>query len=351
MKHHSPKQPVKAKKWKNASNGLTRRGLKRVLIIGSAVLGLALFVFLVLFFTRPKLLWYVDEDLSAAWNRILRQSSPPLTRHEVVSRAGDEAFPKGRFGYIISVSGPRGERVEEAPVKIYRDLPRTRAYPASEGGADWLVLAVDPWMVFRKHQDPEPDRSFIDNSNERGTILLAGANEDAVQAWLSQLLQEKPGVFVQGEALWKEKAASIVREYPFQSGALAYSWVQVWPLVFRGGQVSLYAPLSQARSLPPYRMGLLDATRFPEPEGWDRYGMQAGVLWARRQGTAKQIKKMDSTEKWLKNPRTQTVIANAISWIPAHPSGTPYNTISWESQTAWLRSSYIWQGVDDARSH
>jgi hypothetical protein len=340
MKHRSAKQPVKEKKKKNASKGLTRRGLKRILFIGSLGLGLVLLVFLVVYFTRPKLLWYIDEDYSAAWNRVLRQSSPPFTRNEVVSRIGNEAFPKGRFGYIISDSGPRGEHVEGVPVEIYRDLSRSRAYH------DWFVLAVDPWMVFRKHQDPEPDRSFLDNSNERGIILLAGANNDAVQAWLCQLLQETPMVFIQGDALWKEKAASLVRDYPFQSGALTYSWVQVWPLVFRGEQVSLYAPLSQARALPPYRMGLLDATRFPEPENWDRYGMQATLLWARRQGSEKQIKKMDDTEKWLRNPRTQTVIANTISWIPAHPSGTPYNTISWESQTAWLRSSYIWQGAE-----
>jgi hypothetical protein len=344
MKHRSAKKPVKAGKRENASKGLTRRGLKRILFIGSAALGLVLLVSLVLYFTRPKLLWYIDEDYSAAWNRILRQSSPPLTRYEVVSRIGEAPFPKGRFGYIVSVSGPRGERAEDAPVEIYRDLPRSRAYQ------DWIVLAVDPWMVFRKHQDPEPDRSFLDNSNERGTILLAGANEDAVQAWLYQLLQERPGVFIQGNALWKERAASLVRDYPFQSGALTYSWVQVWPLVFRSGQVSLYAPLSQARAQTPFRMGLLDATRFPEPENWDRYGMQANLLWAKRQGNEKQIKKMDGTEKWLRNPRTQTVIANTLSWIPAHPSGTPYNTISWESQTAWLRSSYIWQGVNDAQN-
>jgi hypothetical protein len=343
MKHRSPKQPVKARKWKNASKGLTRRELKRVLVIGSAALGFALFVFLILYFTRPKLLWYIDEDYSAAWNRILRQSSPPFTRHEVVARSGDE-FPKGRFGFIISTEGPRGERADGAPVEIYRDLPRTRAYK------DWFVLAVDPWMVFRKHQDPEPDRSFLDVKNERGSILLAGADQEAVHAWLCQLLQERPGNFLHGEVLWKEKASALFRDYPFQSGALTYSWVQVWPLVFRGGQVSLYAPLSQARALPPYRMGLLDATRFPEPEGWDRYGMQATLLWAKRQGSGKKIKKMDVTEKWLKNSRTQTVIANALSWIPAHPSGTPYNTISWETQMAWLRSSYVWQGADYAQS-
>jgi hypothetical protein len=345
MKHWSPKRPFKAGKWKNVSKGLTRRELKRILVFGSVALGFALLVFLVVYFTRPKLLWYVDEDYSAAWNRVIKQSPPPFTRNEVVSRNGNADFPKGRFGYTISLKGPEGERAEGAPVEIYRDLSRSRAYK------DWFVLAVDPWMVFRKHQDPEPDRSFLENRNDRGTILLAGVNEDAVQAWLCQLLQERPGVFIQEETLWKEKASSLVRDYPFQSGALTYSWVQVWPLVFRSGPVSLYAPLSQARALQPYRMGLLDATRFPDPENWDRYGMQADLLWAKRHGSEKQIKKLDDTDKWLKNPRTQTVIADAISWIPAHPSGTPYNTISWESQTAWLRSSYIWQGVNNAQSH
>jgi len=341
MKHRSPKQPFKAIKWKNASKGLTKRGLKRILVVGSVALGLALFVFLILFLTRPKLLWYIDEDYSAAWNRVLRQSSPPFTRHEVVASTG-AGFPKGRFGFIISAKGPRGESAEGSPVEIYRDLSRVRAYQ------DWILLAVDPWMVFRKHQDTEPDRSFLDARNERGSILLAGADNGAVQAWLCQLLQERPGVFLQGDVLWKEKAFSLVRDYPFQSGAAAYSWVQVWPLVFRSGAVSLYAPLSQARALPPYRMGLLDATRFPEPEDWDRYGIQAGLLWAKRQGSERQIRKMDGTEKWLKSSRTQTVIANVLSWIPAHPSGIPYNTISWQSQMAWLRSSFVWQGADNA---
>ena len=337
MKHRS-------QKWKNASKGLTRRGLKRILAIGSAAFGLALIVFLIFYFTRPKLLWYVDEDYSAAWNRVLRQSSPPFTRHEVVSRSGNEVFPKGRFGFIVSAAGPGGERVEGAPVEIFRDLPRTRAYH------DWFVLAVDPWMVFRKHQDPEPDRSFLDMKNERGTILLAGANKEAVHAWLCQLLQEKPGVFQKGEALWNEKALALARDYPFQSGSATYSWIQIWPLVFRTGVVSIYAPLSQARALPPYRMGLLDATHFPIPEDWDRYGIQVDLLWAKRQGNERSKKKLDSTEKWLKSSRTQTVIANALSWIPAHPSGIPYNTISWESQMAWLRSSYVWQGAGDART-
>jgi hypothetical protein len=328
---------------KNASKGLTRRDLRRILYAGFAVLGVILVVSVVAFFTRPKLLWYVDEDYSAAWNRIITEQAPPFVRSEVISCQGNESFPKGRFGFVISRNGPQGESIDEAPVSLYPDLSRYREYKG------WYVLALDPWMVFRKHQDPEPVRSFLNNNNDRGSLLLPGSDQNAVQAWLCQLLQEKPGVFVAGNEVWQERGRALVRDYPFQNGAFTYSWIQTWPLLFRGGAVSLYAPLSQARSLPPQRAGLLDATRFPEPEDWSRYGLQADILWAKMYGEKRHQKKLAATEKWLKDPKIQTVIANTIEWIPAHPSGVPYNTVSWETQMAWLRSSFIWQGANDAQ--
>jgi hypothetical protein len=328
---------------KNASKGLTRRDLRRFFYVGGAALAVVLLVCLVVFFARPKLLWYVDEDYSAVWNRVIKERSPPFLRSEVVSRQNNDSFPKGRFGFIISREGPEGELVEDTPVALYRDLSRFREFNG------WVVLALDPWMVFRKHQDPEPGRSFLDNGNERGSILLAGSDQGAVQAWLCQLLQEEPGVFVRGNGLWQEKGQALARDYPFQNGAFTYSWAQVWPLLFREGAASIYAPLSQARALPPYRAGLLDATRFPEPEDWNRYGLQADILWAKMYGDGRRQKKLAAVEKWLKDPKVQTVIANTIEWIPAHPSGVPYNTVSWESQMAWLRSSFVWQGGNNAQ--
>jgi len=333
----------RAGKKKYASKGLTRRDLRRILYGGAVVLGTVLIVFLVVFFTRPKLVWYVDEDYSANWNRILRERAPPFLRSEVISRQDDISFPKGRFGFVISRVGPEGEHIEGAPIALYPDLSRTREYRG------WVVLALDPWMVFRKHQDPEPGRSFLDTGNERGSILLPGADQGAVQAWLCQLLQERPGVFAPGNELWQEKGNALVRDYPFQNGAFTYSWVQVWPLLFRSGISSVYAPLSQARALPPYRAGLLDATRFPDPDDWNRYGLQADILWAKMYGEEKYRKRLAATERWLKDPKVQTVIANTIEWIPAHPSGVPYNTVSWETQMAWLRSSFIWQGANNAQ--
>jgi hypothetical protein len=329
------------KTQKISAKGLTKRGLRRFLSISAvAAGGISLFL-LVFFLSRPPLLWYVDADLSASWNRILQESPPPHKRFEVRSRpeTGAAGFPKGRYGFTVSKNGPAGERVPDAPVTVFPELSRSREYQG------WAALALDPWMVFRKHQDPVPGRGFLSNRNERGSILLAGADENAVRAWLCQLLQETPGVFAGGSDLWEEKGRSLIRDYPFQSGAFSYSWIQVWPLVLRDGTVSLYAPLSQARSLPPYRSGRLDATRFPEPEEWSRYGMQADVLWAKTQGSQRQLKKFANVESWLRDARTQTIIANTINWIPAHPSGLPYNTVCYETQMAWLRSSYIWQSL------
>lgn len=337
------KRPGKAGKRKNVpKGGLTRRGLRRILIYGGAALGLVLAAALVLFLTRPKLLWYVDGEYAAAWNRILSGNAPPISRYEIVSRSGDD-FPRGRYGFIVSANGPSGERMEGAPVALYPNLSRSREY----GG--WMALALDPWMIFRKHHDPEPGRSVLNPANERGTLLLAGLDKNAQAAWLCQVMQEKPGVFPQGGELWDENGQNLVIDYPFQNGALTYSWVQVWPLLYRDNVAYLYAPLSQARAQPTYRAGLLDATRFPEPQDWDRYGMQADVLWAKIYGNEKQLSKMESTVRWLKDAATQTAIANMMEWIPAHPSGVPYNTISWETQMAWLRSSFIWQGVYNAQ--
>jgi len=340
------KRPGKPGRKKNATNprtGLTRKGLRRLLITGGAALGLILVAGLALYLNRPRLLWFVDESLAANWNRVLQASPPPVSRYEVRPRIGDEPFPSGRFGFIVSRNGPEGERVDGAPVALYRDLSQTRMYDG------WLVLALDPWMVFRKHQDPEPGRAFLDSANQRGSLLIPGADSGAVNAWLCQLMQERPGIFVPDGGHWQEKSETLARDYPFQGGAFSYSWVQVWPLLFRNDTAWLYAPLSQARGLTPYRAGLLGATRFPDPPGWDRYGMQADVLWAHIQGSEAQQARIKTVERWLATAPTQTAIANAIQWIPAHPAGTAYNTVSWESQMAWLRSSYIWQGADDAQ--
>ena len=319
----------KAKKAKNTKRLFILVGISGVLI--------ALAVFL--FFPRPRMTWYVDEDISADWIRILRDNPPPFSRYEIVSRSPDKLFPSGGFGFIISRNGPQGEREKDTPFTVYNNLSRTREY------GDWFALALDPWMVFYKHRDAEPQRTFLDNENRRGSILLAGNDNSAIQAWLSQIQQESPGAFKTLNGTFEDNKLSLARSYPFQSDALSYSWMQVWPLVYRNETAYLYAPLSQARRQPPFRMGLLGTARFPEPQNWDRYGLQAEILWAKTEGTEQQSEMLLDTLQWLKEPLTQTAIANTFQWIPAHPSGYAQNTISSDSQIAWLRSSYIWQEV------
>ncbi|MCL2192969.1 MAG: hypothetical protein FWB78_06200 [Treponema sp.] len=322
---------------------------KRALTFGCAAIGLLLMVGLVLFLARPRLLWYVDEDLTAAWNRFLRDANSPVTRFEVRARVGDSPFPQGRFGFIVSTNGPQGELVPGTPLTIYPNLNRTRTFDG------WQVLALDPWMVFRRHYIPEPSRSILNSAGDRGSLLLAGNDPRAVRAWTSQLLQESPGVFVPGEEVWRETGATLVRDYPFQSGAFSFSWIQTWPLLFRDGDSFLYAPLSQARAFAHnarHSAGLLDATTFPEPAGWNSFGLQANMLWARPQyGGERRRERLVSTEQWLGSAAVQTRIANEFEWIPAHPSGTPYNTISWQSQMAWLRSSYVWRGMEEVHAY
>jgi hypothetical protein len=337
MKHHSS---YRGKTKKTVLSAAERK--KRIILCSAAALLVLSLAGGVFYLTRPKVLWYVDADLAANWNRVIDQGKPPLSRHQVLPITDGSfpyEFPKGRYGYIISRRGPEGE--SRGSRRLYSGLSRAREY------SGWQALALDPGMIFRKHQDPEPDRTYIDSPkaprSPGGLLLLPGAEEEAVNAWLSQLLQENPGSFVDDEAILERTASLLPQSRNFQDGAPAYTWVQTWPILFREETAWLYAPISRTRTLDPYRMGLLDATRFPEPSGWNRYGLQAEILWANRRGSGQQLKKLASIDKWLSSPQTQALIANTIEWIPAHPESLPYNTIFSETQIAWIRSSFIWQ--------
>jgi hypothetical protein len=316
--------------------------IKKYRLQAGAALVLVLAAALTFYLTRPRLLWYVDEDYTASWNRILQRGASPLARNEVLPREGNP--PPGRYGYVITRQGPPGQAAEGAPVRLYPGLSRTREYQG------YTVLALDPWMFLRRHQTPEPRREWIDlPGTAEGVMLIPGADQGAVRAWQAQLLQERPGVFTGDTGRWAETEQALFGNRRFQEGASVYTWVQIWPLLLRDEPAWVYSPISRARALPPYRMGLLDATRFPEPPDWTEYGLEADILWALPFGSEKQMEKLQNADIWLKDPQTHTIIANEIEWIPAHPSGTPFNTITWEAQIAWLRSSFIWQGAEHAQ--
>lgn len=327
--------PIKKGKGGKGFSPLARRAIPA----GGLVIGLAALLILGGVLFRPRPVWYVDGDFLSNWGRILRASAPPFDRFEPLPGAG--SIPKGRYGYMISPRHPgAGEGDAAFPVKVFRDLARTREWEGAQ------ALALNPWMVFRKHQDPEPDRERVTGSRGgEGVLVLPGGEEGAVWAWLYQLLQGPPGVFPGDRQVWEAARGRLFEGRRFQQGADTYSWVDIWPMLNSRETVWVYAPLSRVRALPSYRMGTLDATMFPAPEEWNIYGMQAEVLWAIPFGSEKQIKKMEGVKEWLRSSRVQTIIANTIDWIPAHPQGMPYNTISYESQMAWIRSSFIWQGA------
>jgi hypothetical protein len=289
----------------------------------------------------------VEESLVSDWNRILRQNPKPPPFTQVRALPGGRDAPLGGYGYIIS---PRpeppapGAGEPEGPVRIYRWLSRTREWKGA------LVLAANPWMVFRKHQDSPPDRNRVASlGGGLGVLICPGGDRSTVFAWNSQLLQDSPGVFPVDPAAWEEAGQSLFLNRRFQNGAAAYGWVDVWPLLFRENLAWVYAPISKVRELPPYRMGLLAASRFPEKENWNEYGVQADLLWAVPFGGEGQKKRLGRAAEWLKNPAVQTEIANTINWIPAHPQGTPYNPVTWEAQVAWINSSFVWQGAEHAQ--
>ncbi|MDR2259172.1 MAG: hypothetical protein LBE14_08515 [Treponema sp.] len=291
--------------------------------------------------TRPRPVWYVDEFFVQEWGRFLRGASPPFRRFETIP-SGE--FPSNRYGFIISPRLAAGFIETEDPgggPRIFPWLSRTLEYKGA------LAVAANPWLVFRKHQVSGLPRNRVDSiAGGEGMIILPGGEPDAVKAWLSQLLQETPGEFPRDPGTWKEAEETLFAGRRFQNGAMGYHWLDVWPLLLREEKAWVYAPINKVRELSSYRMGLLEAGRFPEKSEWSQFGIQADVLWAMPFGAEKQRKKLAAAEGWLKDPLNQTTIANAINWVPAHPEGVPYNPVTWEAQVAWIMSSFVWQGPE-----
>jgi hypothetical protein len=322
-----------------------RRRLSLFLGIGAGAAVLAAVLVLVFTSGRASPVWYVDEAYSGDWARILRDSDPAAPFTAVKALAEGEEPPPKSLGFVITTRSGMVREREDKPVQVYPWLARTLEW----NGA--LVLAADPWMVFRKQQNPELSRQRVDALNGgQGTLILPGGSSGAVTAWLSQLLQTRPGIFPEDKLVWQEARDTLFFGSRFQHGARTYRWLDVWPLFFRDESAWVYAPLSLVRGLSSYRMGLLEASAFPGRNDWNEYGVQANVLWAVPLGSEKDQKTGSAAAEWLKDPGVQTVIANTINWIPGHPSGTPYNPVSWQAQLTWMRSSFIWQGEEYAEN-
>jgi hypothetical protein len=309
----------------------------RLLVAGAVALLFAAVVLVLLL--RPRSVWAVEEPFAADWNRAVRDADPPppFTRIRIIPPDGTPRL-RGR-GFFITRRTDWNSGAEGGAVRVYPWLSRTREWQGA------LVLAADPWLIFRKLQDPPPDRRRMEFPGS-GVLICPGGEAPAVFAWVSQLLQDSPGVFPGDPQVWQNAVDGLFRIRRFQNGAPTYTWVDVWPLLFRDNTAWVYAPLNTIRQLPSYRMDLLAASRFPEKDGWNEYGIHADLLWAVPFGWGEKNKDRAAAAEWLKNPAVQTLIANMIDWIPAHPQGTPYNTVSWSAQEAWNNSSFVWQGAE-----
>jgi hypothetical protein len=114
------------------------------------------------------------------------------------------------------------------------------------------------------------------------------------------------------------------------------------PLLYRSSPAWVYAPLSRIRSQSYQDTSGLDASRYPEPDNWNEFGIQAAMLWALPFGRERDLAKLGDIRAWLTSAKTQTAIADALRWIPALPEGVPYNTVSRAARLAYLSSSFIW---------
>jgi len=265
--------------------------------------------------SQPSI-WYVEKGLESHWARILRETEPPERLNEIRVWDGD-AIPTGA-GILIATN----PRLNREKVTVYYRLSYNLQY---EGA---MVLAVDPWMVFRKHTDPEltADRLYADSgAGKGGVLLIPGKDPESVRAWTVRLNQNK-----------------LFDIDLFPDGAQTYNWQDVFYRLMGGETAWVYAPLSAIRRYSNFRKSILAAGPFPE-QGVNARSLQASLLWAVPLGSPEEQEKMGKIMAWLKEPQTQTVIANNLDWIPADPYGKPYDPISLTSHRSWLTAEYIYE--------
>jgi hypothetical protein len=317
-------------------NKKTQVGLKIIL----PVFGILLLVCTGLFFLlQHKAVWIVEDRYVEVWEKVLASSPSPLRGAKVIPLSAEGNAPRFRYGYIIgSAPQPRVSGEDEGPV-VHRRLAET----GQDGEA--LILTVDPWLVFRKFTSPSLSREQAENGpGESGRIFMAGSDRAAVLAWTAQLLQETPGVFSHDSELRERTEDQLFSGRVFQTGAGTYTWEEIWPYLLEDDEtVWVYAPLSRIRKLPVYQTNILEANVFPGKPGWNEFGFQAEFLRAIPYGSQKDRKKLEPVANWLRDPFTQSSVADALGVIAAHPESEPFNPVSGSARIAWLTASYVWE--------
>jgi hypothetical protein len=315
----------------------------RLLLVALVLAALAVTA---LFLTRPRAVWLVDGAYRELWERILDTAQAPRRIRLVTAPEEGGPLKRNWHGFIISARGPL-EREAPDPAEGEGDgLPSLVLYPALSVSREYkgaLLLALDPWMMFRDYKDPAVSRERVDaGGGGEGLLIMPGRDQASRWAWAAQLLQRRSGVFPEDKAEWQAALDGLFRDRRFQPGAETYGWPDALPLLYRSSPAWIYAPLSRIRQQPPVEAGGLEANRYPEAEDWHEFGIQATMLWAIPFGRERDLEKLADTKLWLAEAQTQTAIANALGWIPAHPAGAPYNAISRSARLACLSCSFIW---------
>jgi len=281
---------------------------------------------------QKPVIWYVDEALEKNWGQILADYNPP-SQANIVQVWDGITLPQEE-GMVISFK-PWVETQEI--VKVFHRL----SWELEHDGAH--VLAVDPWMIFNKHTNPPITYERISGSGGRGVILIPGRDIEAVRAWSSRFIQEKPGSFPQGNGIWKTWESKIFDTGLFSPGMRGYDWNAVFFRLMGADQAWLYAPISKIRGYRDPRKSILEASPFPQQGGIEA-SMLAKILWALpvKSASGKTQKTINNVLTWLKSPEIQTVIADSMDMIPADPYGTPYDPVSLTTHRLWLTTVWIY---------
>lgn len=290
-------------------------------------------VFIAIIFSscsRQKNVWYVEEGLEHDWGRILGKAEPPVAFNEIKTWDGG-AITEGQ-GIIIAKKPWHGS--EKAAV--YNRL----SFNLEHNGA--IVLAVDPWMIFRKHTDPQltADRVFSGTGGS-GILLIAGRDHEQVKAWTARMVLGARALLPPDEDAWLEQEQNLFNKNLFPAGSQTYTWSDVFYRLMSNEVAWVYAPLSSIRGYRNFRKSILEAAPFPEQDS-GRYSLQVSILWAMPAGSGGNAG-IAAAMDWLKKPETQTAIADQLEWIPADPYGQPFDPVSFTSHRHWLVAANIYE--------
>jgi hypothetical protein len=321
----------KTKKW-NSKEGQGRgRLLRRPVLIAAAAL-VVIGAALITVSRSRRYTWYVEEGLESAWSRVLARAGVPKGfNNEINIIKSGAPLPPDAEGFFITTRRAAASEMVTVYPRLSFDLEYAGAH----------VLALDPWMIFRDHRRPALMRERVAEGGE-GKLLLPGRDEGVINAWTAQLVRDREGAFPADRAAWDKVRNSLFHDKRFFRGSATLNWQDAWFFLAQEEAAWVYAPLSRVRELPNFRSSMLEASVFPAPG--NGIGLQARILWAIPQGNAKTLDRLKKEPlAWLKNPAHQTIMADALEWLPADPDGEPFDPSAMTAKRAWLTASFVWE--------